>query len=487
MKHHKRTISNQDRSRELDSIGDFNVNSGIEAVVDENVEMVLDQYGLYKAIGKTDDYQPSRDRLQKLLAVNAMSDESPNEDEVAAILYKSSSGMKHDPDIGYYLDLYAGHVMVGDYRAKASSGGITTWLLVKLLENKLIDGVIHVKEAHDGDGILFKYALSTTVEEIRAGAKSRYYPAELSNPLKEVKVTGGKYAITGIPSIIFELRLLALQDPAIDTCIAFTFGLICGHQKSSKYTEALAWQHGIKPGHLKSIDYRKKSDHGLAQHYLTEMTGYIDGRLTTITKTQPELFVSDWGHGFFKAKLSDFTDDALNETADIALGDAWLDEYVKDAQGNNVLIVRNHTINQILKDGIKKGEITLDSILPSVVIRSQSGLINHARRELPYRLYQLDSRQRWRPKKRLPASNNFPWLRKRVQNLRQRISARSHVIYAQAVDKQDWSYFEGHMQRLTIEYDLIYKYSRLRQRKMGRGLKKLAISPIATLKSLKNI
>src|SRR5690606_13386755 len=108
-----------------------------------------------------------------------------------------------------------------------------------------IDGVIHVKESNDGDGILFKYGISRTADEIIEGAKSRYYPAEFSSVINTIKKTKGKYAITGIPSFIAEVRLLAKQDKEVADRIAYTFGLICGHQKTTKYAEALAWQHGI--------------------------------------------------------------------------------------------------------------------------------------------------------------------------------------------------------------------------------------------------
>lgn len=40
-------------------------------------------------------------------------------------------------------------------------------------------------------------------------------------------------------------------------------------------------------------------------------------------------------------KACDFCDDVFAETADIALGDAWLPEYVQDGNGTNVVVTRN--------------------------------------------------------------------------------------------------------------------------------------------------
>ena len=452
---------------------DYSVNSGAFAVIDENIKMELNEYGQYQPV-LIDKRQKKSKHDDKLALVSAMSDESQNEDEIAADLFSDIPGSQHNKVIGYYLDLYAGHVAEGNYRQKASSGGITTWLLVQMLEKGLIDGVVHVREARDGDGILFKYAISSNPEEIRSGAKSRYYPAEFSEAIKVIKKTRGKYAITGIPSFITEIRLLAQQDKIVSDRIAYTFGLICGHQKSTKYAEALAWQHGIKPGNLRSIDFRVKAEGELAINYLTEMQGIKDGQEVRLIRRQDEFFVSNWAHGFFKSKLSDYTDDAFNETADISLGDAWLEEYVKDSGGNNILIIRNPDIAKVIKEGINSKALYLDRITSDTVIRSQRGLVHHTQDELPYRLHKKDEARAWRPIKRFNAVTNLPFLRKRVQDVREKIATESHKVYQEAVKRDDWQYFESKMRPYIIQYNLIYKIIHLKN-KGAMGLAKSAI------------
>ena len=57
----------------------------------------------------------------------------------------------------------------------------------------LVDAVAHVAEtAGDGGGRLFGYRISRSVEEVRAGAKSRYYPIELSAALEEIRAVPGR-------------------------------------------------------------------------------------------------------------------------------------------------------------------------------------------------------------------------------------------------------------------------------------------------------
>lgn len=437
----------------------YSVNSGIAAVVDQQLTMELDDFGFYRAVPHS-QRNSSQELVQSLEAVDAMSDSSPDETEIASELFSEVEGMSFDSNIGYYLDTYAGHVLVGDFRKVGSSGGFASWLLTKLLTTGEIDGVIHVVPASDGDGILFKYRVSKSAEQIIAGAKTRYYPAELSRTLQEVRNEEGSFAVVGIPSFITELRLLTREDPNFAKRIKYTVGLICGHQKSSKYVEALAWQHGIKPGDLNSVDFRLKVPGKQSGRYVSQFNGLIDGVEHTITKDQDELFVSDWGHSFFKAEFSDFTDDAFNETADISLGDAWLPEYINDSGGNNVIIVRHPEIARIVKDGIIDGELSLDPLDCATVAKSQAGLVHHARDEIGYRLYKRDAAAIWRPRKRKQATNSLPVLRKRVQDLREEIAKRSHIAFAEAKQQDDWNYFVTQMQPLVKKYDDTYRLLR---------------------------
>lgn len=450
--------------------GGYSVQSGVYGALNKKIKTSLNKYGQYEA----DVSNLSNKELDELAKVSAMVNSDLNESTLGKKLFGKTKNIKHDKILGYYTDLYAGYVAVGNYRANASSGGIATWLLKKLLEKKLIDGVIHVIPADPKkDGVLFKYTISETAKAIEAGAKSRYYPGDLSEVLRTAKKKGGKYAITGIPSFITELRLLAEHDAGFNKTIAYTIGLVCGHQKSTKYVEALAWQHGIKPGDLINVDFRKKVEGQPSYRYISEFTGFIDGKKITIVKDQDDLFVSDWGHGFFKAKLSDFTDDAFNELADISLGDAWLPEYTNDSKGNNVIIVRHPVIAKILKEGIESGALQLDTLSPEHIIKSQSGLVHHNQDELPYRLHKKDSQAVWRPIKRFAASDRLPRIRKTVQDIREKIATRSHIKYKEAVGRDDWNYFVKSMKPYVVQYRMAYFYIRLRRTPLRKLIKKI--------------
>lgn len=444
------------KAKEFKSKKHYNEVSGLTSVVDDNVNIVLNDLGFYEEqVTSNSNY-----KLNSLVEyVSPSLNKDINEFSIANELFNSVEGIKFDERIGFYTSLYAGHVSEGTFRENASSGGMGTWIFKELFEKDLIDGVIHVKRNIDiNSSIMFHYDISRTVEEIKEGAKTKYYPVEYSQVIKIIKKTPGRYALIGIPSFIMAIRLLAKKDKIVNERIKFTIGLICGHQKSSKFSEALAWQVGIKPGDLKHIDFRKKLLDKPANDYGIEMTGYIDGKEVTIVKPAKELLGQNWGEGYFKLQSSDFTDDVMNETADITVGDAWLPKYRADSKGNNVIVVRNIIIDNLIKDGINAGKLNFDSVDKETIVQSQAAHYKHTHDELAYRLYRKDKKKEWRPKKRIQASNDIPFLRAKVQDIREEMSTQSHLIYKKAVELDDINYFLIEMNKFSRKYSRLYKF-----------------------------
>ena len=304
--------------------------SGVSAYVETQIEVKMNNIGLYEEVVKAPDSFDLNSLVEK---VSPHLNSVDNESAIAKKLYSEVDNINYDDRIGYYKSLFVGHVVEGDYRKKASSGGMGTWIFKELMEKGIIDGVIHVKKNTDVTSpILFKYEISRTIEEVTEGAKTRYYPVELSEVLQLIKRNEGKYAVIGIPSFIKAVRLLSLHDHIIKERIVLTVGLICGHQKSSKFAEFMGWQVGIAPGDLKDIDFRHKLDNCPADSYAIKMKGEINGKLKTIIRPKDELRGQNWGLGYFKTLSSDFTDDVFNETADIVVGDAWLPDYTEDSE-----------------------------------------------------------------------------------------------------------------------------------------------------------
>lgn len=365
-----------------------------------------------------------------------------------------------DSHVGYHIANYAGWVNECDFRAHGSSGGMATWLLMELLERDLVDHVVHVEAVPSTNkGLpLFRFAVSSTSEEIRSNAKSRYYPVEMSGVVSTMLSSPGRYAVVGIPCFIKSLRLASRESSLLRQRLAFCIGIVCGHMKSAAFAELLAWQCGVSPAELKTIDFRTKLPDRPASTYAVTVVGERDGKEISSSKPTSELFGSNWGHGFFKYKACDFCDDVTGETADISIGDAWLREYERDSSGTNVLVVRKEALNHILSTAADEGRISINAIGVEKVVESQAGGFRHRRDGLAYRLLLEDQGGRWRPPKRVkPSANHLGQKLRNSYLLRYELGQKSHEVFAAAKARGDLNEFMQVMAPLASKYDRLHR------------------------------
>lgn len=428
------------------------------SVKDSPLEIKLNSYGMYQATLK-----PSKDISNVDTSIGKVcpfSASSLNEDQISKTLF--SNDCQYNPKIGYYIKTFAGYVKEGNFRSLGSSGGIGTWILSRLLEKNLVDYVIHIQSQSpsENDSRLFKYSISSTKEQVALGAKTRYYPVEMSEVIKMVQETTGRYAIIGIPCFIKAVRLLMNQDEILRERIKFCIGLICGHLKSTQFAEMFAWQSGFEPNTIEKIDFRKKLPETSASAYGVEITGKKNNQLTTeISPPVNKIFGTSWGLGFFKYQACDYCDDITAETADLTVGDAWVAKYVKDYQGTNVVVVRNKILAEILQEGVTEENLHLDPITVQDVIQSQDANYRHRRSGLAYRLYLADKQGVWHPPKRVKSSGfMLPWTKKRFI-LRMELAEKSHLFFQESLVSGFFSHFVDKMKPLIESYQNTYNYS----------------------------
>lgn len=416
--------------------------------------ITMDEFGKYQA---TTDIEEQDERSLVLASVCPFADKGSHEDEISRYLF--GDRCDHDPRIGYYAATYAGHVSDSSFRQNGSSGGMGTWLAVELLRRGLVDAVVHVKgcSTHNRADPLFAMGLSRTEEEVCDGAKSRYYPIEMSGVLRHIRRTPGRYAVVGLPCFIKAVRRLALQESIFASRIPFCIGLVCGHLKSRCFSEMLAWQMGIPPGKLDTIDYRVKIPGKPASEYGVQATGETSHGPTSVVKCCNDLYGYDWGYGFFKYEACDYCDDVLAETADVAIGDAWLTQYVGDSEGTNVIVVRNADIRRFIEEGRTAGRLKLDDVSADTIAESQDGGLRHRREGLAYRLYLKDLAGQWRPHKRVKASNRLPRRRMAILRCRMNLTEQSHIAFQSARRTGDFNAFRGWMAPWIAKYSSLYR------------------------------
>jgi coenzyme F420-reducing hydrogenase beta subunit len=390
-------------------------------------EMSLDGYGHFKPIGSGEWFhRPSASFSQTC----PFSPVAKNEDDIATELFPDAQ--YHDTCIGHFQSAYVGYVAENDFRAQGSSGGMVSWVLVELLRSGLVDAVAHVAPIEDPqiEKRFFRYRIARTEEEIRTGAKSRYYPVELSNVLQTILAVPGRYAVVGVPCFIKALQLLRRKNPLLRERIVFTLGLFCGHMKSARFIESFAWQMDVAMTEIQTVEFRLKDPKRPASTYTTQLTLH-DGRV--IKKDWWNLADGDWGAGFFQNSACNFCDDVVAETADISFGDAWMEPYSSDGRGTNVVIVRSPVLERLVTSAIAKGRLKLNPVDSTFVEQTQAAGFRQRREGLAYRLYLRRSGVRgWQlqPHKRVkPNAKMVSPRRKLIYRLRALITDGSHRVF----------------------------------------------------------
>lgn len=383
------------------------------------VRMALDAYGQLRPAGPAGWHRHSKVDFAKTCP---FSPAAPDEDALAAALFPDAA--RHAPAIGRFLAAYVGYAAEQDFRARGSSGGMASWMASELLRQDRIDAVVHVGATADphADGRFFRYRISRTQAQVREGAQSRYYPVELSDALKTILAEPGRYAVVGIPCFIKAVQLLRREHPVLRERIRCTLGLFCGHMKSARFVESLAWQMGVPLRDVERVEFRRKIPDRPASWYNATLT-LRDGRV--VDKDWWHLADGDWGAGFFMDAACNFCDDVMAETADVAFGDAWVEPYASDWQGHNVVIVRSPAIAELMSDAIREGRLKLDSVDAGFVARTQAAGLRQRREGLAYRLARR--RGALQPRKRVePDARSMTARRRLIYRMRRSISAWSH-------------------------------------------------------------
>jgi coenzyme F420-reducing hydrogenase beta subunit len=434
-------------------------------------EMRLQNSGHWQPTAKAGAQEERRSRAASVCPMSS----GPLESEIAATLY---GDLPEDPQIGRWRRNVAGWVNVADFRSAGGSGGLISWVLAELLRRGDVDAVIHVKPANPAgdDELLFEYGVSYDSAGVVGGAKSRYYPIQLAEVLAEVGRTNLRYAVVGVPCFIKAIRLLQRDGLLDPSRTPFCIGLVCGHLKSRYFAEYLAWQKDALPGTLRAFDFRRKLMDRPASDYGFAMTHVKDG--SAVEETWPMASVNgrDWGEGLFKNPACEFCDDVLAECADLAVGDAWLPEYVADPRGTNVATVRSAHLDAIVREGEMRGDITLFPLTPADIAKSQAAGLRHRREGLAHRLARRAEAGQWAPQKRVaPALARDP-ARRRVYDLRLEIARTSSQLFAEARRARDLAQFQRAIAPVLGRYHAALRGPLLRRilRRAAGKLRRLA-------------
>ena len=284
--------------------------------------------------------------------------------------------------LGDYSALYIGHALEGEWRSRGASGGLVSWLCVRLLQEGLVDAAVCVA-SDGGNNAMFSPCVARQVSAVQACAGSKYYPVEYSEVVGHMLSTPGRYAVVALPCVARGLRRLCARNKALGERIAFILGLTCGHGVSAHFTRLLLAARGLAPRDVERVDYRfmPEPEESTASDYAFR----AKRRSGTWSEPLPirGLFGWAWLRRLFVPTACDACDDLFAECADATFMDAWLPEAISDPRGTSIAVVRNEVITTIMRRAVREGEGALKGISAADVCRSQQGAIDFKRRLAP--------------------------------------------------------------------------------------------------------
>lgn len=432
---------------------DLCIGCGVCLSESAGAKMIWNEYGFLVP----DISKPFKQDAIKVCPFNPMPEKEIQDEDKIAEYFMPDTPFK-DSKIGHYHEIYVGYAK--EFRKTSSSGGIGTYVLEQLLKQKIVDNIFVVKEK-DGE---YAYQWFDSIEEIKTTSKTRYLPVSLEKLFLEIDSKPGKVAVSGIPPFLKAIRLKQYYYPEYREKIPFLIGIICGGWKSKFFTDYLAQKAGIKGNYYKQ-EYRIKDETSYALDY---SFGAFDEN-ENFHQMKMKLAGNMWGTGLFNANASDFSDDVTAELGDISLGDAWIPPYSKDGRGTSLFVTRSILAEQLIQEGILKGELDLERLPIQDFIKSQLGAFRHRRIGLKIRLNELKNTNKIIPFKRKRFLINAPIEYNIVQKQRRKMRRESLEVW---LKYKDFKKFEEYMEPLknNLNKKTLW-YHRIQKLKRKLGLK----------------
>jgi len=271
-----------------------------------------------------------------------------------------------DPFTGEIKNVYTAKSLNKDYFNNSQSGGLVTTLLDFLFETKQIDVAIVCINTFGKTTSEINYKIISKKEDLPASQKSCYTPIDMVSALKDT-ANFKAIAFVGLPCHIQGITELQNNFKKYQN-IKYKFGLVCDRSLSEKISDVLI--KGKNKNEDKKIIFRNKN--------LTHKNHYYNYKNAPVV-VKYKNGDSDVIPNYYRFLLKDmFTSprckicfDKLNIHADIVFGDPWGMKNTDSEKGESLILTRTTIGDDLLKQCLGKGKITLTNRLLSEVIEGQ--------------------------------------------------------------------------------------------------------------------
>jgi len=275
--------------------------------------------------------------------------------------------------VGVHIDRFTTRSLNNTVFEGATNGGATTELLIYLLENRIVDAVLHLEAIHK-DTFICHHArtlISTLPDDVLRGQHSKQQITLMLHDLDKISVYRN-FAVVGLPCHVHAIRKLQLikDDPELRRIfpalasradkllgnLKFLISINCFMNPKHQGLDKVFKHYYIRERDM--IKFAETAKPGLYQ-LLNEGKGYMwfasDEIMTKDGKT----------YNFRYGKFLDETLDLgcplcmsaiVSKEADVSIG-VTASELAMNEYGYNSVFVRNNQLNSILQDMVKEGRL----------------------------------------------------------------------------------------------------------------------------------
>lgn len=268
-------------------------------------------------------------------------------------LYQTHYGdLPKDWRVGHVHRLWTGHAGDQGVRRAGASGGVTSAILIHLLETGRIDAAILAKQGHP-EPDQASWFIARSREEVLSCTQSVYVPVSMLDVLPRL-VPGERYAMTLVPEQSAALRVLQQGENRRASQIEYVLGPYTGTALDRRAIRSLLRANRVRDDDpITSLKWRAG-----------EWPGYLEvitksGKIVRSKKVYYNFLIP-----FFVTQTSLQSMDFANEFADLAVGDAWSPKFESLGQGFSVVASRNEKMSAIISEMVDKGHLVLEEAEP---------------------------------------------------------------------------------------------------------------------------
>lgn len=275
--------------------------------------------------------------------------------------------------VGCFVDRFTARSLVDEIFEKGANGGTATGLTYYLLENKIVDAVLHLGSIHEDNYICChgKAIISTRPEDTLKGCKSKYQLSPVLHDLKKVS-SYERFAVVGLSCHVAALRKLQIMKDDQEMRVLFPGLAKVADDLLKNLTFVIAvncfsnTRHGAIDKIYQKLGVREEDVIKHAENTKKTLYQLLNEGKNFLWYVQDGFMTRDGV--FHPFSYTDFFEEAVSmgcmvcpsfivcKEADVSIGVTASDIHFHEF-GYNSVFVRNPQLNEVFKSMVREGKL----------------------------------------------------------------------------------------------------------------------------------